>query len=71
MDMRDLKNIHMKNIDYVSHLAAISNDPAALLNSQITWETNVSNTYHLLELCKKNNVKKIYFCFIRKCLWCE
>ena len=44
----------MKNIDYVIHLAAISNDPAALLNSQITWETNVLNTYHLLELCKNN-----------------
>ena len=51
----------MKNIDYVIHLAAISNDPAALLNSQITWETNVLNTYHLLELCKKNNVKKFIF----------
>ncbi len=61
MNMRDLNDKYFKNVDYVIHLAAISNDPAALLDSQITWETNVLNTYHLLELCKKNNVKKFIF----------
>lgn len=54
------KNI-LKRVDAVIHLAAISNDPAALLNSKITWETNVLYTLHLLNECKKAGIKKFLF----------
>jgi len=51
----------LKDVNCVIHLAAISNDPAALLNSKITWETNVLYTLHLLENCKKAKIKKFIF----------
>ena len=49
------------NPDTVIHLAAISNDPAALINPKITWETNVLYTLKLLKLCKKQRIKKFIF----------
>ena len=59
----DVSEMNLKSIfigaDAVIHLAAISNDPAALLNSKITWETNVLYTLHLLNECKKAGIKKI------------
>ncbi len=61
MNVKDLKSHHLNNVDCVIHLAAISNDPAALLDAQITWETNVLNTYNLLELCKISKIKKFIF----------
>ena len=51
----------LKNVDTVIHLAAISNDPAALLDSKITWETNVLFTLHLLNVCKKAKIKNFFF----------
>ena len=68
---KNLKNLKMsvdeadqkllKKIDVVIHLAAISNDPAALLNSKITWETNVLETLHLLNICKLAKIKHFIF----------
>ncbi len=61
---KDIKNINssdIKGYKKIIHLAAISNDPAALLDSKITWETNVLSTLKLLEECKKNKVKKFIF----------
>tara|TARA_Y100000590_G_C15689303_1_gene1002819 strand:+ start:806 stop:1753 length:948 start_codon:yes stop_codon:yes gene_type:complete len=54
------KNI-LKGVDTVIHLAAISNDPAAILNSKITWETNVLYTLKLLNVCKEKKIKKFIF----------
>ncbi len=51
----------MRNVDIVIHLAAISNDPAALLNSKITWETNVLYTLHLLNVSKQSKIKQFMF----------
>ena len=68
---KNLKNLKMsvgevdqkllKKTDIVIHLAAISNDPAALLNSKITWETNVLETLHLLNICKLAKIKHFIF----------
>ena len=52
---------HLKGVDVVIHLAAISNDPSALLNSKITWETNVLFTLNLLKQCEKAKIKKFIF----------
>lgn len=51
----------LKNVDTVIHLAAISNDPAALLDAKITWETNVIYTLHLLRICEESKIKKFIF----------
>ena len=61
INLKDLKQKHLKGVDIVIHLAAISNDPAALLNAKITWDTNVLNTLHLLTLSKNAKIKKFLF----------
>ena len=61
LDISAIKNSYLKNIDTVIHLASISNDPSALINSSITWETNVLHTLKLLQVCKKNKIKKFIF----------
>ena len=61
MNVGDIKEAHLKKIDTIIHLASISNDPAALINPKITWETNVLYTLKLLKLCKKQRIKKFIF----------
>lgn len=61
IDLKNLKQSHLKGVDIVIHLAAISNDPSALLNAKITWDTNVLNTLHLLTLSKNAKIKKFLF----------
>jgi len=61
MNVGDIKEVHLKKIDTIIHLASISNDPAALINPKITWETNVLYTLKLLKLCKKQRIKKFIF----------
>jgi len=61
MSVGELNQKLLKKIDAVIHLAAISNDPAALLNSKITWETNVLETLHLLNICKLAKIKHFIF----------
>ena len=71
LDTKNLKNIKLcvskinnkilKEVDTVIHLAAISNDPAAILNSKKTWETNVLYTLHLLNVCKMAKIKQFMF----------
>lgn len=56
-----INNKILKEVDTVIHLAAISNDPAAILNSKITWETNVLYTLHLLNVCKMAKIKQFMF----------
>ena len=56
-----IKSKHLKGVDVVIHLAAISNDPSALLDSKITWETNVLFTLNLLKQCEKAKIKKFIF----------
>tara|TARA_B100000579_G_C22818796_1_gene849381 strand:+ start:971 stop:1918 length:948 start_codon:yes stop_codon:yes gene_type:complete len=61
---KDLNNINvndLKGFKKIIHLAAISNDPAALLNSKITWETNVLSTLKLLEICKISKIQQFIF----------
>ena len=61
MNIGNIKETNINNIDTVIHLASISNDPAALINSKITWETNVLYTLKLLNLCKEKKIKKFIF----------
>ena len=61
MNIGNIKATSIKNVDIVIHLASISNDPSALINSKITWETNVLYTLKLLNLCKEKRIKKFIF----------
>ena len=61
MCVSDINKNLLNNIDTIIHLAAISNDPSALLNSKLTWETNVLYTLNLLKKCKEKKIKKFIF----------
>lgn len=61
-DIRFIKEKEFpKNINTVIHLAAISNDPSAELNSKLSWEVNVLGLLNILNLSLKKNVKKFIF----------
>lgn len=48
-------------IDLIIHLSGVSNDPTALLNSELTEKSNVYATKLLVNKAKKNKVKKFLF----------
>lgn len=60
-DLRDLDGEDLRGIDSVIHLANIANDPSAELNPSLSWETNVLGAMHLLELCKKAEIKDFLY----------
>lgn len=61
-DIRYIKEKEFpKKISTVIHLAAISNDPSAELNSKLSWEVNVLGLLNILNLSLKNKVKKFIF----------
>lgn len=60
-DLRDLDDDDLHGIDSVIHLANIANDPSAELNPSLSWETNVLGAMHLLELCKKAEIKDFLY----------
>lgn len=62
-DIRDqnlLKKI-IKNIDVVIHLACISNDPSFELNPKLGKDINLNSFAPLVEISKKNNVRKFIY----------
>lgn len=50
----------MEGVDCVIHLAAISNDPSAELNPELTAQVNFKATQVLAETAKRNNTKFIF-----------
>ena len=50
-----------KNIDYVFHLAAVSDINKVSKNPIYTIENNILTTANLLEACRLNNIKKFLF----------
>ncbi len=60
-DIREIGNEDLKNIDYVIHLAALSNDPLGQFNPKITYDINFKATVKLANAAKKMGVKKFIF----------
>ena len=62
-DIRDqnLLNKLLPNHDVVIHLACISNDPSFELNPQLGKSLNLDAFRHLVELSKKNKVKRFIY----------
>lgn len=60
IEIKDLNRV-LKNCFCVFHFAAIADINYAQKNPLKTINNNILFTYNLLQSCKKNNVKKIYF----------
>jgi len=62
-DIRDKATLKksLKDIDIVIHLAAISNDPCAELDPNLTIETNYKATFNLVKLAKKQGIKRFIY----------
>ena len=59
--LRQLKMDDLRDVDAVIHLANIANDPSVELNPNLSWETNILDAMHLLELCKNSRVKDFLY----------
>ena len=60
-DVRDLGYRDLMGIDYVIHLAFVTNIPNSVRHPKETTHDNICMTIHLLELCKETGVKKVIF----------
>ncbi len=62
-DVRDSKLVEkcLGNIDYVIHLAAISNDPCSDLNPELTKQVNYIATKNLVKLSKEKGIKRFIY----------
>ena len=60
-DIRELNPNDIENIDYVVHMAELSNDPLGELSDGLTEEINHVATKNLLEICNNSSVKKFIY----------
>lgn len=60
-DIRDVKDEAFDGIDYVIHLAGLSNDPLGELLPGLTEEINYSACIGLANMAKKNGVKRFVY----------
>ena len=60
-DIRNITKKDLNKIDCIMHLASIANDPAAELDTKLTWDINVLATYKLINLAVIKKVKKFIF----------
>jgi len=60
-NLRDITLDELEGTDSVIHLANIANDPSVELNPTLSWETNVLDSMHLLELCKRAEIKDFLY----------
>ncbi len=60
-NLNHIEQVNLRSINTVVHLANIANDPAAEIDSKLTWETNVLYTKKLIEHAIKHKVKKFIF----------
>ena len=60
-DLRDLTLEDIKNVDYVAHMAFVTNIPFSIQNPLSTTYDNIDMTAKLLDLCTKAKVEKFVF----------
>ena len=60
-DVRKINKKHLKDVDHVVHLAAISNDPMGNLFEKVTHDINFKATKRLAEISDQNDIKKFIF----------
>jgi nucleoside-diphosphate-sugar epimerase len=60
-DIRDAVPEHLRGVDAVVHLAAISNDPIGHLNPETTYSVNAYGAAHLAEVARTAGVGRFLF----------
>jgi nucleoside-diphosphate-sugar epimerase len=60
-DVRDWADTWLDDVDGVSHLAGLSNDPTAEYNPEANWQMNAVATERLAEACRKRGVARFVF----------
>tara|TARA_B100000242_G_scaffold161254_1_gene115131 strand:+ start:3589 stop:4596 length:1008 start_codon:yes stop_codon:yes gene_type:complete len=60
-DIRNISLDDLKNINYVIHMAELSNDPLGEINKELTQEINVSGTKKLIYLCQQAKIEKFIY----------
>jgi len=60
-DIRLICEADLEGIDYVCHLAALSNDPMGELDEQLTYAINYEASVNLAKLAKKVGVKRFIY----------
>ena len=60
-DIRKVSIKDLENIEYVIHMAELSNDPLGELQGEITNEINHLATVRLLNMCEESSVKKFIY----------
>lgn len=60
-DVLNIQNYNIRNVDTVVYLANIANDPTSLLDSKLSWETNVLASMFVCEFALKNKIKNIIY----------
>jgi nucleoside-diphosphate-sugar epimerase len=61
VDLRDVTPEHLKGLDAVFHLAALSNDPLGDLNPNITYDINQHASVRLAKAAKEAGVSRFLF----------
>lgn len=60
-NVKDLTVEDLSSIKSVIHMANIANDPSVELNPSLSWETNVLDFMHLLEISKQVGVQDVLY----------
>lgn len=60
-DVRHISISDLENIDFVIHMAELSNDPLGEFNSDLTYKINHLATKKLIALCEKAKIKKFIY----------
>ncbi|MFN8670598.1 MAG: SDR family oxidoreductase [Candidatus Sericytochromatia bacterium] len=60
-DVRDVELEDLKEIDFIVHLAALSNDPLGELNPNLTEDINYKATIKLANLAKQAGIKRFIY----------
>jgi UDP-glucose 4-epimerase len=60
-DLRNLSLSDIKSVDYVAHMAFITNIPYSIKNPVNTTNDNIDMTVKLMDLCTKANIEKFIF----------
>jgi nucleoside-diphosphate-sugar epimerase len=61
VDLRDVTAEHLRGIDAVAHLAALSNDPLGDLNPNITYDINLHASVRLAKAAKEAGATRFLF----------
>lgn len=60
-DIRDISEKDLEDVDYIVHMAELSNDPLGEYNPSLTKNINIDATQDIINLAKNSNIKKFIY----------